>query len=141
MHKGFYASGFLYNPDSEQILLQQQLSSLTSSWSLFENTYIEEDKGQETFTKTIKQLLHVRLDSIHPVYSYIDEVLGKNQYVFYAVCYKTKPLKNTKDQVTQWFSFKEVTKLNIPEQIRHDIIVGQRVIEAAGRKSRGEHTL
>lgn len=140
MHKGFYASGFLYNPESEQILLQQHISSsLTSGWSLFENVYEEKDNAENVFTKTIHKVLRVQLEFVYPIYSYINEVSGKSQDVFYAIC-SNASFPSQKEYHFQWFSFKEITKLQLNEQVKHDIIVGQRVIEAAGRKARGEHT-
>lgn len=140
MHKGFYASGFLYNPESDRILLQQQISPITSSdWSLFENTYSENENAKNVFTKTIYHALHKHIDFVYPVYSYIDETSGKNQDVFYAISQDTSFPSKEKSHF-QWFSFKELTKTRLSEQIRHDILVGQRVIDAAGRKARGEHT-
>lgn len=141
MHKGFYASGFLYNPTSQEILLQQHTSpSVISGWSLFENVYDEKESAENIFTKTIHHILRIQLDCVYPVYSYTDETSGKNQDVFYAICDNATSFAQKKDHIFQWFSFKEIAKLQLPEQMRHDILVGQRVIEAAGRKARGEHT-
>lgn len=139
MHKVNYASGFLYNPESEQILLQQHVSSSPTNWSLFENVYDEKDSAENVFTKTIHQILRVQLDFVYPVYSYVNELSGKNQNVFYAICHHAL-LPSRKNYHVKWFSFKELTKMQLNEQVRHDIIVGQRVIDAAGRKERGEHT-
>lgn len=139
MLKGYYVSGFLYNPDSEQILLQQHISSSSTDWSLFENVYEENENAENVFTKTIHQILRVQLDLVYPVYSYINELSGKSQNVFYAICNHAL-LPSKKDYNIKWFSFKELTKMQLNDQVRHDIIVGQRVIDAAGRKERGEHT-
>lgn len=139
MHKGFYASGFLYNPDSQQILLQQQIASPTSTWTFFETLYTNSDAAEHVFVQTIRTLLHIQLQHVYPIYSYVNDVLGKNQDVFYAI-YKDSLHKSQGKYNLKWFSFKEVAKLNIPDQVRHDIVVGHRVIEAAGRKARGEHT-
>ena len=51
MHKKFYAGGFIFHPDSEQILLQQITSdSQTSSpWSLFGTSFSDQEKSEEAF--------------------------------------------------------------------------------------------
>lgn len=140
MHQAYYASGFLYNPESEQILLQQHISSsLTSGWLLFENVYDENENAENVFTKTIQQILRIHIDLIYPVYSYVNDLSGKTQDVFYALC-DNASFPSRKEYHFQWFSFKEIAKLQLNEQVKHDITVGKRVIEAAERKARGEHT-
>jgi hypothetical protein len=48
---------------------------------------------------------------------------------------------STKKAAFAWFSFKQIQKLRIPDQIKQDIIVGQRVIDSATRKSLGQQTI
>ena len=141
MHKDFYASGFLYHPLSQKILLQQQ-SSLqgSSSWGLIEGSYIENEETGTSFKKIIQNLLDIKITIAYPVYSYINESINKNQHVFYGVLKNLKNVSITNDPSFAWFSLKNITKMHMGEQIKHDIVVGQRVIEAADRKSRGEHT-
>lgn len=142
MHKSFYASGFLYHPYTHQILLQQNNSLLNtaSSWLLFEGLCAEKEGPESLFKTIILKLLGIKIDTVFPVYSYFNESTNKNQYIVYS---KLRTLQNfsSKNGVAfSWFSFKEVIKMRIKEQTKHDIVVGQRVIEAAKRKSRGEHT-
>ena len=63
MHKPFYASGFLYHLDSQQILLQQNTSSneLSSPWLLFEKTYQEEELPDKVFSSIIADLFNIKL--------------------------------------------------------------------------------
>ncbi|MCL4418004.1 MAG: hypothetical protein M1365_15185 [Actinobacteria bacterium] len=141
MHKIFYASGFLYHSSTEQILLQQYTSSsLKSPWFLFSGLYTEKEEPCDIFRNIIYNLLYIKIKTVHPVYSYLNENINTNQFIVYS---KLKTLKNfyTREKLTfAWFTFKEVARLHITEQTKHDICIGQRVIDAAGRKSRGEQT-
>lgn len=141
MHKKFYASGFLYHPASQQILLQQNSSNSPQSlWSLFVEEYSETENPVKLFKNKISNLLDINLKIVRPVYSYLDEDTEEFQYIVYSKVPKLKKFSSKKGLTFCWFNFKDVLKLKINEQTKHDIVVGRRVIEAAGRKSRGEHT-
>lgn len=135
MHKSFYASGFLYYLPSQQILLQQD-NTLTSFWSLFGQKGQNNENPIRVFQRAILQQLHIKLalKAIYPVYDYFKKEIGKNYYVFYAqVDLKKKEFHAKKDSVTEWFTFKQTTKLSFPDQIKQDIIVAERVINAKAR--------
>ena len=143
MHKKFYASGFLYYLPTQRILLHQQTSSsstLLSPWRLFGSLYTEKEEPETVFKNIIHETLSIKIGIVNTVYSYFNTNTNTNQVIVYS---ELKTLKNfsSKNGLTfVWFSFKEVIKLQITEQTKHDIVVGHRVIEAAARKSRGEHT-
>lgn len=141
MHKNFYASGFLYNPYSQQILLQQQALSTTlfSPW-LFGGFYKEKEAPEIIFKNIIFDLLDIRIDAVYPVYSYFNENTSTNQIIVYSELKVFQNFSSKNGIAFVWFSFKDVAKLHIAEQIKHDIVVGQRVIDAALRKQRGEHS-
>lgn len=140
MHKKFYASGFLYHLPSQQILLQQDSSSqnLSSQWLLFEKSHAEKEIPETVFKNTISELLRIKIDTVYPVYAYEHE--DTNQSVFYSEIDFLKDFPSKNDLLFKWFSFRDIRNLHIIEQTKHDIVVGQRVIEAASRKLRGEHT-
>ena len=143
MHKKFYASGFLYHSPSQQILLQQytQPSSATASpWHLFNGVYTENDDQDKVFKNIIFDLLHVKIETVHTVYSYFKEDTGIHHAIVYAELDTLQNFPSKKGLTFSWFSFKGVTKLPVTEQTKHDIVVGQRVIDAIRRKSEGEHT-
>lgn len=142
MHKDFYASGFLYHPSSEQILLQQNsaLSPTSSPWVLFGGIYLADDSPEVLFKDTIFKLLDIKIRVVLPVYSYCNEKNDKDQYIGYATVRSRHNFSSRNGLTFSWFSFKDVLKLPMTKQMQHDIVVGQRVIEAASRKSRGEHT-
>lgn len=143
MHKKLYASGFLYYSPSQQILLQKNTSSLSvllPQWSLFTGVYTEREQPEAAFKKVIRDVLGVKIDIVNPIYSYFKENINSNQVIVYSELKTFKDFSPKKGLTFGWFSFKEVIKLQIEEQTKHDIVVGQRVIDAAGRKSRGEHT-
>ena len=139
MHKIFYARGFIYYLPTQQILLQK-LQSVASPWLLFEKEYTEHEQPGEIFRDYMFQLLGIKIDTIYPIYSYIDEATKDNRSLFYANIKDFKEFLPKNNYIFQWFSFKEVLKIQTTEQIKHDILVGQRVIEAAARKYRGEYT-
>lgn len=142
MHNIFYASGFLYHPSSQQILLQQNnsISYTSSSWLLFGGLYLQKEEPEALFKNIVLKLLDIEIRIVHPIYSYLNEDTGEFQYVVYSHLNKFHNFSSKNGLTFTWFSFKEVPKLKITEQTKHDIVVGQRVIEAARRKRRGEHT-
>src|SRR4030067_1565215 len=142
MHKDFYASGFLYHPRSQQILLQQINSANNdSTWSLLGGSNKKKENFEEAFLRIINSHLKLKLKPsfIHPVYDYFN--IGKNKkiYIYYANVSKRGKFKGKK-KIFSWFTFRQIQKLPIPEQIRHDIVVGQRVIESSIRKRLGFRT-
>lgn len=142
MHKNFYASGFLYHPSSQQILLQQNKSipPTSSSWLLFGGQYLEKEDPKALFENIIFELLDIKIRVVRSIYSYLNENTGEFQCIVYSKLSKFQNFSSKDGLTFAWFSFKDVLKLKIIEQTKHDIVVGQRVIEAARRKSRGEHT-
>lgn len=135
MHKSFYASGFLYNLPSQQILLQQD-NTLTSFWSLFGQKGHNNENPISVFQEAISQQLHIKLalEAIYPVYDYFKKEIGVDCYVFYAqVDLKKKDFHTRKDSVIEWFTFKQTTKLSFSDQIKQDIVVAERVIKAKAR--------
>jgi len=140
MHKSFYASGFIFHRPSQQILLQQRqsASSMTSSWTLFEKEHSENKQPEDVFKNTISKLLNIKLDNIEQIYSYDQK--DKNYTLLYTTVKTLEEFPPKNEYIFRWFSFKEVLKIKASEQTKHDIVVGQRVIEALKRKEAGEHT-
>ena len=136
MHKAFYASGFLYHPPTQQILLQQK-SENDLTLTTFGGEGMHPDTPEEVFHKTISDKLGIRIpkNGIYRVYDYLHESMGKQYFLVYAeypeieLNFKLKGI-----QSVGWFPFKQVGKLKLTQQIRQDIIVGQRVINLAERE-------
>lgn len=142
MHKLSYTSGFLYHPPSEQILLQQYSSesNMFSPWLLFGETFYKKDSPEVTFKNLIFRLLNVKIEIIYLVYSYPNKKSQRDQHIFYSEIEKIHNFPSKNGINFGWFSFKEVLKIKAAEQTKHDIVVGQRVINAATRKRLGLHT-
>lgn len=141
MHNDFYASGFLYHPVSQQILLQQSSAqSSTSSWTLFGTLCGEKDDPEIILKDVIASLLGIQTKKILPVYSYANEEKNVRQYIGYAIAKTKKSVAIKNGFQFAWFTFKEILKLHIDTQTKHDIVVGQRVIEAQERRRLGLHT-
>lgn len=143
MHKNFYASGFLYHLPSKQILLQQNnsISSMPPSWLLFGGLYSKNEDPESFFKDVIFKELSIRVKDVHSIYSYVVEDIHQYHSIVYSNLGRLQKFSPKNNLTFAWFSFKDIPKLKIAEQTKHDIIVGQRVIEAARRKSQGEHTL
>ena len=144
MHNDFYASGFLYHPKTQQILLQQEnTEELEPTWALFGG----DSSGSETAEEAFKRIVHsaLRLDlkpkAIFQIYNYFHDGKRKDSYVCYAKIRKLEKFQSNKKITYSWFTFKEIQKLRIPEKVKQDIVVGQRVIDSAIRKSLGQQTI
>ena len=141
MPKKFYASGFLYHPDSSKILLQQENANDPKSlWSLLGSKNIGSETSQENFVRNAKSFLHLDLlaTAVYGVYDYFR--LGKN-YVSYAIVKKLTDFPTIGKTVFAWFRIKEITKLALSDQTKQDLIVGQRIIDCEIRKKAGGQTL
>lgn len=73
--------------------------------------------------------LTIAASSIHPVYDYVHDTLGEHFIFFIEVpdmsqeCYPS-------DTKAEWFSLSKLSKLDMSEQTRHDILIGERVIRS-----------
>ena len=144
MNKGFYASGFLYHPRSQQILLQQKNPADENSfWSLFGEKAIKDKTGEETFRDIFYEELSIKLKlhNINSVYTYSSKEKGTNHNIYYAKVQRLHKSSSSTKTRFAWFNFKQVQKLNLSEQTKRDIIVGQRVIDSSIRKGQGLRTI
>lgn len=143
MLKGFYVSGFLYHEPTNQILLQQESQSPTSMWSLFESDECANDMNPSVaFARVIQESLQLTLviKKIQEVYTYLNEDVNKNYSISYAQVKSLKTALSQNGKIFQWFSPREIQKVHLSPQARHDVTVGQRVIDAKFRKKTGQHT-
>ncbi len=131
MHKSFYASGFFYHSASQQILLQQQTHGDEIKFVLFRGKSQSGNDPQSVFKQCVEEALGKSIDasSIRPVYDYVHEKFGMH-FIFYIEVAEVLPQKFADKQRAQWISLSKLTKHNMSEQTRHDIIVGERVIRA-----------
>lgn len=135
MHTSTYVTGLLFHPESQQILLHQPQKSDDSPilWSMFGGINEDED-GAIAFQKVILGTLGTKIANkhIHPVYDYFHGILRKTNFVYYA---RVKRLQNFvfKGETCAWFTFKQTLKLRFAPETKQDIMVTQRVIDAAER--------
>lgn len=144
MDKTFYISGFLYHPDTQQILLQRKVSETSdSSWSLLSCTAPNAKESKQSFRNTVQQLLNIDLpeSDIHQVYNYEESEQGDNNAVAYGVVTEQIDYPKNKGNEFAWFTQKEITKLKLPFQTKQDITVGQRVIDSSIRRDAGVLTI
>lgn len=140
MHKGFYASGFLYSLPTQQILLHQ--ANNTSFWLLFGDKSQKNEKPIHTFRRIISEQLKIKIPikAIYAVYEYSKEQ-DKNYHIFYAqIDNKGKKLRARAGFIAEWFTIKQLAKLKLAEQAKQDIIVGQRVINMIARSKEESKT-
>jgi hypothetical protein len=142
MHKIICASGFLYHLPSEQILLQQhpQSTSQTSPWMLFTKEHKESEDSEKVFKKYISELLKTRVGNVETVYTYMNDKTNTQCNIVYSEVTSKREFPSKKGVTYKWFTFKEVIKLPLADQVKHDLVVSKRVIDATARKSRGEFT-
>jgi ADP-ribose pyrophosphatase YjhB (NUDIX family) len=141
MHKSLYASGFLYNISTEQILLQQLHSQ--STWSLFGGKNNPSETPQHAFQEIITKHLHITppLSVIHTVYEYPLENSGEQHVILYAnVNFSEEEQQFAEELHTNWFTFRQLYKLSLTEQTKQDLMIGQRVIQAEIRKKEALQT-
>lgn len=134
MHKRFYASGFLFHLDTQQILLHQPQTLIdpSSLWCMFSHLGNVGEDAQRIFTIALSERINVQIEAtcIYPVYDYYSESLRKDHYIFYALVPKTNPLFLRANDTVSWFTFKQLTKLPLSDQTKHDIMISERVIRA-----------
>ncbi len=136
MHKqSFYASGFLYNLKTQQILLLQSPDDTKSCYSMLGGEGFEGEEAQVTFQRVINKLLNLNLKpkDIYPIYDYFQEKQGRTNYVFYAEVKKTPAFKSIRKNTLSWVTFNETLKLLFSDHTKQDIIVGERVINLKWR--------
>ena len=141
MAHALYASGFIFHPPTQQILLQQ--TSPETVWSLIGGTHVSTETAEKAFQRIVKSVLkiNIALSSIHPIYAYIREDMGRKHSILFAEILDIKKIPTKKGTLFTWFSRKQITKLPLDPQTKQDIIVGQRVIDSRLREVLGEHNL
>lgn len=137
MHNLFYASGFLYNSRSQQILLlqSQDKDDTTPLWSMLSGRNTEEEEAHITFQKLISKLLSLELKhkNIYPIYDYFNSELDSTNFVFYAEVKKSPKFDLFKNGTLHWINFSDTLKLLFTEHTKQDLVVGERVINLKWR--------
>lgn len=137
IHTSFYASGFLYNLKSQQILLLQseQKDDIASSWSMLGGEGNEGEDAQTTFQRIINELLNLDLKAknIYPIYDYFHSAREKINYVFYAEVKKPPVFNSFKEGTLAWVTFNDTLKFLFSTNTKQDVIVGERVINLKQR--------
>ena len=133
MHNSNYASGFLYHPSTEKILLQLTPENRDASlWSLFSDRQTVEDQA-DFFQKIIFDQLRIllQLTAIVPIYDYMRPARRETHFIYYAEVERDDmKLRPKRGCTVRWFTQKEIMKLSLPPQVRHDIMIGTRVIRS-----------
>ena len=138
MQTSFYASGFLYNLKTHQILLlhSQQKDSTDFLWSTLGKESSEGEDAQTAFQRIINELLNLNLKAkdIYPVYDYCNDTGDKINYVFYAEIKRPQEFDSLDGNAFSWVAFKETSKFLFTAHTKQDVIVGERVIRAKWRE-------
>lgn len=137
VHKTLYASGFLYRPQSQQILLQQLSDSSDTSykWTMVGGAGNLREEADAAFQRIVNKTLKLKipLRSIYAVYDYFHPEYKTSHFVFYAEVSETARIGLNKKPTFSWLTFKQILKLSFTEQTKQDVIVAQRVIQARSR--------
>lgn len=146
MVKSRHICGFIYNLSAKKILLSRrtEVSNKIEKDCYFLPVEIEE-KGNidplELFLNKVQKLVHLNKKQILPIFNYYDQEQKKEIFVFYSSIKQLKNFLLKDDPGYIWLPFKGINKLNIDKQTKHSLLIGQRVIDSADRKKRGEQTL
>ena len=99
--------------------------------------------GEETFKELFFEAINlkIKLTNINIIYSYFSKELNMENNVYYAEVSKLYKTSSSKDIIYSWFTLKKIQKINVSEQTKQDIIIGQRVIDSSVRKSLGLRTI
>ncbi|MBI2008080.1 hypothetical protein HYS82_00280 [Candidatus Amesbacteria bacterium] len=132
MVRSYYTAGFLYHPETQQVLLQQKNPGL--DWEMFGGESDMKDP-QAFFEKMMIRVLGniSGVKKIYPVYSYFNASMHKTHYIYYAIVARLKNYHSRTGETLAWFNFKQVAKLALSAQAKHDIVVAGRVIAAQAR--------
>lgn len=136
MHKSFYASGFLYHPPTQQILLHQSDED-NVTLSTFGDKNKSSEKASDVFRRVILKSLGLEISekNVLEVYDYFRNDLNLHCFVFFANARKaTLDFELNGVDTVGWFPLKQISKLKLEDRVRQDIIVGQRVISYLERQ-------
>lgn len=137
MYQSFYASGFLYNSKTKQILLIQSepTENLTNFWSMPGGRSSEGEDAQATFQRVISKLLNLNIKSknIYPVYDYFNQAMDKTTYVFYAEVARTLKFSHLTENSSSWLTFSQTLKMLLSTDTKRDLVVAERVINLKQR--------
>ena len=140
MHNDFYASGFLYHPKTQRILLQKEKKSDPNiHWQTICVKAKKSETSKDAFKRLINSLFKLEVDikNIISVYDYFHDGLKADNFISFVKVKKAEEFIN-KNYVYQWFDVKETLKLKVSPQTKQDIVVLLRVISSSVRKENGE---
>jgi hypothetical protein len=112
-------------------------------WSLLIQKMTENKTGEETFRDLFFEKLGIKLKlrGVNLIYNYYNKEKDASYNLYYAEVKSLRKLPETAKNNFAWFSFKQVQKLDLSEQSKHDVTVGIRVIDSSIRKSLGQQTI
>ena len=126
----FYASGFLYHRASQKILLQQITSTGQGKPLLFKTKAQKGNDPQTVFKLCIEKALDkpIKSSAIHPIYDYVDD--SGEQFIFFIEVPGISPDSYPTNQNAEWFLLSKLSKIDMSEDTRHNILIGERVIRS-----------
>ncbi|OGE27055.1 hypothetical protein A3H85_03150 [Candidatus Daviesbacteria bacterium RIFCSPLOWO2_02_FULL_40_8] len=137
MQEPFYVSGFLYNPNSEKLLLIQTEANddLITLWKMLVGEGNNGEPAEATFQRVINECLNleVKPKSIFPIYDYFDEAQRKTNYVFYAEVRRSPSFEALQQGTPSWVRFSDISKFPFFANTKQDMVVGERVINLKRR--------
>jgi len=137
VHKIFYASGFIYSPASQQILLHQPSAenNVTPFWKTIGGVSLKNESPEEALQRIVYESLKLKINmtQVLPVYNYFHTGLKKIHYVFYTEVEKIDDIKLPNDKNFTWFFLKQLVKLPFEQTTKQDLTVVERVVKLKER--------
>ena len=125
--KAFFASGFLYNPKTKEVLLHKRDGNTDvnpNKWGFFGGSREGNETPKQCFIREIKEELgiNIREDSIVPLCDYLNEKRQIWRYVFYVKSDldKSKMTLGEGDGF-EWIPFDDVFDLDLTEKTKQDL--------------------
>ena len=100
--------------------------------------FTDEDTGSDplkSFAKVLKKILisPPAVKDIYSVYDYYHTTSKRIHYIYYAVVDKPNNYSPRRGNLG-WFILKQIPKLPLSDQAKHDLIISSRVINAQARQ-------
>ncbi len=132
----FFSGGFLYNPDTQSVLLHKRDTKTTinpGQWAFFGGTSEEGEKPVETFIREMSEELGVTIQSseVIPLVNYWNPDRQTHRHIFYVVSRIPKNhLTLQEGEAFEWVDLRRVFSYDLTEKTISDLRLFLRTLAA-----------
>jgi mutator protein MutT len=123
----FYAGGFLYNPDTNEVLLHRRDNKTDinpNKWAFFGGLNEAGETPSQTFIREIREELNIEVSEkdAKKLTDYLNEELQTYRYVFFALSHKDKSeMRLSEGADFDWISLESVFDYDLTEKTKLDL--------------------